>query len=70
MKPLKAAAIGLMLSLLGAIGPNAGPPVRIKDLTDVEGVRSNPLVGYGLVVGLNGTGDSDDAHFSIFQHRV
>src|SRR5664279_1856494 len=31
--------------------------VRIKDIADVEGVRENQLVGYGLVVGLNGTGD-------------
>ena len=31
---------------------------RIKDIASVEGVRSNQLVGYGLVVGLNGTGDS------------
>ena len=31
--------------------------VRIKDIADVEGVRDNQLVGYGLVVGLNGTGD-------------
>ncbi|WP_240705267.1 flagellar basal body P-ring protein FlgI [Pacificoceanicola onchidii] len=31
--------------------------VRIKDLVEVDGVRSNDLVGYGLVVGLNGTGD-------------
>ncbi len=31
--------------------------VRIKDITDVEGVRENQLIGYGLVVGLNGTGD-------------
>ncbi len=31
---------------------------RIKDIVDVEGVRGNDLVGYGLVVGLNGTGDS------------
>ncbi len=31
---------------------------RIKDLADFEGVRENQLVGYGLVVGLNGTGDS------------
>ncbi|MCC1492388.1 flagellar basal body P-ring protein FlgI [Cognatishimia sp. F0-27] len=31
--------------------------VRIKDLVEIEGVRSNDLVGYGLVVGLNGTGD-------------
>lgn len=32
--------------------------VRIKDVTSVEGVRSNQLVGYGLVIGLNGSGDS------------
>ena len=31
---------------------------RIRDLVDVEGVRQNDLVGYGIVVGLNGTGDS------------
>jgi flagellar P-ring protein precursor FlgI len=31
---------------------------RIKDIVDIEGVRENQLVGYGLVVGLNGTGDS------------
>ncbi len=31
---------------------------RIKDIVDIEGVRDNQLVGYGLVVGLNGTGDS------------
>lgn len=31
---------------------------RIKDVADIEGVRDNMLVGYGLVVGLNGTGDS------------
>ncbi len=32
-------------------------PVRIKDLVEFDGVRTNDLVGYGLVVGLNGTGD-------------
>src|SRR3954452_4070966 len=31
---------------------------RIKDIVEFEGVRDNPLVGYGLVVGLNGTGDA------------
>ncbi|HDY64696.1 MAG TPA: flagellar basal body P-ring protein FlgI [Phycisphaerae bacterium] len=30
---------------------------RIKDITDIQGVRSNPILGYGLVVGLDGTGD-------------
>ena len=34
-----------------------GAPARIKDIVAVDGVRSNQLVGYGLVVGLNGTGD-------------
>lgn len=33
-------------------------PVRLKDLADFDGVRGNDLVGYGLVVGLDGTGDS------------
>lgn len=32
-------------------------PIRLKDLVEFDGVRSNDLVGYGLVVGLNGTGD-------------
>lgn len=36
----------------------AGAVSRIKDIVDVEGVRENQLVGYGLVVGLDGTGDS------------
>jgi len=40
-------------------------PVRVKDIADLEGVRENQLVGYGLVVGLNGTGDKlDNAVFT------
>ena len=38
--------------------------VRIKDLTSIKGVRGNQLVGYGLVVGLNGTGDGNKAAFT------
>lgn len=50
--------------LLGAITPVAAAS-RIKDIVDFEGVRDNLLVGYGLVVGLNGTGDSlADGHFT------
>lgn len=45
-----------LLLLLGAMLP-ATAQVRIKDIVDVEGVRTNQLIGYGLVVGLNGTGD-------------
>src|SRR5690606_39016381 len=32
-------------------------PIRVKDLVEFDGVRGNDLIGYGLVVGLNGTGD-------------
>lgn len=42
---------------LAAAASAAVASSRIKDLADVEGVRTNQLVGYGLVVGLNGTGD-------------
>lgn len=37
--------------------PAMSAPVRLKDLVEFDGVRGNDLVGYGLVVGLNGTGD-------------
>ena len=47
--------LGLGLILWPAL--LAAQPVRIKDIADVEGVRDNQLVGYGLVVGLPGTGD-------------
>jgi len=47
----------LLLGVALAAGP-AAATVRIKDIASFEGVRENMLVGYGLVVGLNGTGDS------------
>ena len=49
--------IALTLSLAALAAPAADATSRIKDIADVEGVRDNMLVGYGLVVGLNGTGD-------------
>ena len=48
-----AALIALALSAMPA-----GATSRIKDLANIEGVRQNQLIGYGLVVGLNGTGDT------------
>jgi flagellar P-ring protein precursor FlgI len=57
-------AIALALALASS-RVAAAPAVRVKDLTDVEGVRSNPLVGYGLVVGLQGTGDGTQAEFTV-----
>ena len=50
-----AVAAALMLTWLAA---PAGATSRIKDLANIEGVRQNQLIGYGLVVGLNGTGDT------------
>lgn len=50
-------ALLFVLSLLTAALP-AEAGTRIKDIVSVKGVRANQLVGYGLVIGLNGTGDS------------
>jgi flagellar P-ring protein precursor FlgI len=51
-------ALALLAGALPMLSPAAlAQSVRIKDIADVEGVRDNQLVGYGLVVGLNGTGD-------------
>ena len=50
--------ICLSFGLLALPGDSADARSRIKDIADFEGVRDNMLVGYGLVVGLNGTGDS------------
>src|ERR1700756_2777351 len=44
--------------LLACVGAPASATSRIKDLANIEGVRQNQLIGYGLVVGLNGTGDT------------
>jgi flagellar P-ring protein FlgI len=51
------AAVLAAIMLVGAAAP-AGATSRIKDLANIEGVRQNQLIGYGLVVGLNGTGDT------------
>jgi flagellar P-ring protein precursor FlgI len=55
-RALRAALPAASLAL--TLASPAAASSRIKDITDFEGVRDNPLVGYGLVVGLNGTGDS------------
>ena len=39
--------------------------IRLKDLADIKGVRGNQLVGYGLIVGLDGTGDGKDSRFTF-----
>ena len=55
-KALRAACLAVILSV--CVPAVAGATSRIKDLANIEGVRQNQLIGYGLVVGLNGTGDT------------
>ncbi len=54
-------ALAFLSCLLPVLLLTAGPALalsRVKDLASVEGMRSNQLIGYGIVVGLNGTGDT------------
>lgn len=51
-------AVGIAAGLLALTANAAWGQSRIKDIVQFEGVRDNMLVGYGLVVGLNGTGDT------------
>jgi flagellar P-ring protein precursor FlgI len=61
----RASFAALLLTLLAA-GTSAAHAERVKDLASVAGVRTNQLVGYGLVVGLDGTGDqTSQAPFTI-----
>lgn len=59
----------LLLSLIAAplcFAAETEPrKVAVRDIASIEGVRENPLVGYGIVVGLNGTGDRRQTMFTI-----
>ena len=44
--------------VLCALSPGTGRCERIKDIVDIQGLRSNPLMGVGLVIGLAGSGDT------------
>ncbi len=52
----------LLIAMVTAVTVStaAHASVRLKDIVDIEGIRENSLVGYGLVVGLNGTGDGNE----------
>jgi len=57
----------LVTTLLGAVLLNAEDTLRkalIRDVTSVEGVRDNPIIGYGVVVGLKNTGDKQQTIFT------
>jgi len=63
LAPLVLGAFAILVALAAASPAHAE---RVKDLATVAGVRSNQLVGYGIVVGLNGTGDqTTQAPFTV-----
>ncbi|MET3131995.1 flagellar basal body P-ring protein FlgI [Oxalobacteraceae bacterium GrIS 1.11] len=62
MKPLPFALI--CAALLAPLAMPAAASQVLGSLVSIEGVRDNPLVGYGLVVGLNGSGDTTQVKFS------
>lgn len=53
---MRVALFALLFLSVGMVSAQAA--TRVKDIASVQGVRANQLVGYGLVIGLNGTGDS------------
>jgi flagellar P-ring protein FlgI len=60
VRPARYGLASLAFAMASAILPPAMPTAhaeRLKDLVAIQGVRDNPLIGYGLVVGLDGTGD-------------
>ncbi len=57
-RPLALTVAIALAILVSCLDPSARAASRIKDIADFEGIRDNMLIGYGLVVGLNGTGDS------------
>jgi flagellar P-ring protein precursor FlgI len=60
----RGALVALFLASLAPLRAEDRKPL-IRDLATVEGVRDNPLIGYGIVVGLKGTGDSRQTIFTV-----
>ena len=56
-------ALFALVSAAVALPPQTAQTARVKDVATIEGIRDNQLVGYGLIVGLRGTGDSSQTVF-------
>jgi flagellar P-ring protein precursor FlgI len=66
MKWLRPAIVLLLVGAQLSFSAETEPrKVAVRDIASIEGVRENPLVGYGIVVGLNGTGDRRQTMFTI-----
>ncbi len=61
----KVAVMGLMFVCVLCLMTDYAGAIRLKDLAEIKGVRKNQLVGYGLIVGLDGTGDGKDSKFTF-----
>src|SRR5215469_3261802 len=61
-------SVGFSVALTLFMGFNANATLRevhIRDIAEIQGVRENQLIGYGLVVGLQGTGDRQQTYFTV-----
>ena len=58
-------AVVWLFATLSAFASDADHKVMIRDLTQIQGVRDNQLVGYGLAIGLKNTGDSQQTFFTV-----
>ena len=67
MPKLPQRPIALLLLALACAAARATPPrqMRIRDIAEIGGIRENQLLGYGLVVGLQGTGDRQQTYFTV-----
>jgi flagellar P-ring protein precursor FlgI len=61
---MKLRSLVIACALIAPLALPAFAAQTLRNLVSVEGVRDNPLVGYGLVVGLNGSGDSTQVKFA------
>lgn len=66
VRAVSAVAVSVAMVMAGAapVGARSGASMRVKDVASLVGVRAMPLIGYGLVIGLNRTGDKRQTLFS------
>ena len=64
MKRIRTVMIGMFI-VIGLGWHGVADAVRLKDIAEINGIRMNQLVGYGLVVGLDGSGDGKKATFTV-----
>ncbi len=65
----KLVTVAIIAVVLLAVLVQSAQAVRLKDIASISGVRTNELVGYGLVVGLSGTGDGSNTAFTVTSMR-